>query len=159
MQKINKIIVKKSVIEDYIRKYLDKEMELNELLDSDDWTISHGNKPVATPAVISEPPLDKDMVNISPATQNQVSDPDLPINDDEWCPGSKKELIKASSQLIEDVSDGNLSWFWGRLKNLVEKSNEDYGAPGTGDMEKDEKAEPLPQDKHRQRTNERETSL
>lgn len=153
--KNKKYIIKKDILEKFLRKNLGIS-NLNEFLDSEDWPVPKGD---SHPAVVNEPPMEKDTVSISPAAQTQVTDPDLPIDDPDWFPGSKTEMIKATSQLVEDVPDNNLHWFWGRLKGLVEKSNSDGGEAGTGDMDYEEtEAEILPQDKQRQRTNLRGSS-
>jgi hypothetical protein len=138
---VDKIIIKREALEQYIKE-----------------TITDGNWPMPSephPSVVNEPPLRDDYAVITPAAQTQVSEPNMPVEDEEWAPGNNNELRKASSQLVEQVPEGQREWFWGRLKNLVMKTQEDGGTPGTGDMEYEREAnETLPTDKQTQRSSE-----
>lgn len=98
----------------------------------------------AMPAKSMKPPLELDEpVVVSPASETQVSDTDLPLGDNEWAPGNRKELAMAMKQLAQYVPEGQIGWFWPRLKRLVDKTNDNvdqtralYSAPRTADTSK-----------------------
>jgi len=98
----------------------------------------------AMPATSMKPPLELDEPAIvSPAAETQVADTDLPLGDDEWAPGNDKELAMAMKQLAQYVPEGQIGWFWPRVKRLVDKTNDNvdqtrslYSAPRTADTSK-----------------------
>lgn len=136
-----KIVVDKKVLEEFIQQ----------IVDDANWPTPSGGR--THPAVVTEPPMRPDPVVISPATEDQVHEPNMPVDDPEWYPGNVKELSKAASQLVGQVPEGQREWFWGRLRNLVSKAlGNTEGQPGAGDMEYE--AETLPTDKQRQRSHE-----
>lgn len=135
-----KVVIDQKVLEKYLK----------EMLDDGNWPMAADDR---QPAVVTEPPFEDDHVVITPATEDQVHEPNMPIDDPEWQPGNNNELSKATSQLVEQVPEGHREWFWGRIKNLVSKTMEAVeGQPGTGDMEYE--AETLPTDKQSQKSSE-----
>lgn len=89
----------------------------------DEWR-SMDNKP----AVVTEPDaLDKEPVAIDPKSNLQVVDEDMPIEDRKWIPGNPDELARAMRQMAGLVPEGQIEWFYLKLRHLIDKSidNED----------------------------------
>lgn len=142
-----KVVIDKKVLEQYLHSL---KTDLNEMLDDGNWPMPSDDR---QPAVVTEPPMDADAVVITPATEDQVHEPNMPVDDPEWQPGNNNELSKATSQLVQQVPEGQRNWFWGRIKNLVAKTVQNIeGQPGAGDMEYE--AEALPTDKQSQKSSE-----
>jgi hypothetical protein len=74
------------------------------------------------PAVVNEPTIEMEPAIISPKSETQVSDEELPINDPEWVPGNPHELGMAMRQLSEMVPESETEWFYARLRNLIDKA-------------------------------------
>lgn len=81
------------------------------------------------PALVTEPPLEKEPSVINPKSDIQVSDENLPIDDQEWIPGNNAELGRAMKQMAEMVPEGQIEWFYVKLRRLIDSSidNEDEG--------------------------------
>ena len=88
-------------------------------------------------AVVNELPLEMEPSIISPKSQTQVSDTDLPIEDEKWSPGNLDELGRAMKQMAQRVPDTKVEWFYARLRNLINKAidetDEERMAPRLGD--------------------------
>lgn len=70
-----------------------------------------------------EHPSDEPAI-VSPEADRQFADTDLPIGDDKWVPGNLKELGMAMKQLTEYIPEGQIGYFWPRVKSLIDKANE-----------------------------------
>ena len=81
------------------------------------------------PALVNEPPLEKEPSVIDPKSHIQVSDENMPIDDQEWTPGNNMELGRAMKQMSDMVPEGQIEWFYAKLRRLIDSSidNEDEG--------------------------------
>ncbi len=83
----------------------------------------------AMPSKTGKAPLEVEYPNddpavVSPAADRQFSDTDLPVGDDKWTPGNLKELGMAMKQIAEYIPEGQIDFFWPRMKTLIDKANE-----------------------------------
>lgn len=74
------------------------------------------------PAVINEPPVEKEPAVIDPKSSLQVVDENMPIEDSDWIPGNLQELGRAMKQMSQMVPDSQIEWFYSKSKRLVDKA-------------------------------------
>jgi len=81
------------------------------------------------PAIVNEPPIEKEPSVIDPKSHIQVSDENMPIDDDSWIPGNNTELGRAMKQMSDMVPETQIEWFYVKLRRLIDSSidNEDEG--------------------------------
>lgn len=97
----------------------------------------------AMPTSVEPPPEVMEPVPINPATETQVADSDLPVDDDEWQPGNPAQMGLAMKQIAEQIPDGQIGYVWPRLKLLIQKAQENVEgqalAPEVAPMETQER--------------------
>ncbi len=112
---LNKIVgnIANSMFEEYKPK-LDKKIQEWRSMDS-------------RPAIVNEPPIEREPSIIDPKSDIQVSDENMPIDDDEWIPGSPTELGRAMKQMSDHVPEEQIEWFYSKLRHLIDGAidNED----------------------------------
>lgn len=134
-----KIVVSKKELKEFLNKLssVKNEKNVQEMLES--WIGAD-----AMPAKSSKPVLDdEEAAIVSPLANKQVSDTDLPVGDDKWMPGNVRELGMAMKQLAEYIPEGQISFFWPRVKTLIDKANDNldqtrsvYAMPRQADTSK-----------------------
>lgn len=70
----------------------------------------------------NEPTKEEQASIVQPSTETQVSDTDLPINDENWRPGNLKEMGMAMKQMAEHIPESQIGFVWMKLKKIIDKS-------------------------------------
>lgn len=74
------------------------------------------------PAIVNEPPLERDLAVIDPKSQLQPSDENMPVDDPDWSPGNPGELARAMKQMADRVPEAEIEWFYTKLKALIDRA-------------------------------------
>lgn len=77
-----------------------------------------------TDATVYEPSVEDNekLISVEPKTDLQIADENMPIGDKNWLPSNKKELLLSTKQLVSEIPESQVLWFYQRLKGLVDKA-------------------------------------
>lgn len=101
------------------RKHLNSFIEKFVKANLEEWR-TEDNTPA--PAVVNEPFEVGDVVEVEPLSDTQLAPTSLPIQDKKWKPGNLHELGLALRQIADMVPESEISWFYAKVHNLVNKS-------------------------------------
>lgn len=122
------IKIKRKDLNNIIESIASSMFEESDLFLYEDMADFEDVKPISSPAIQNEPQMmEKEPAVIDPKSDIQVSNQNLPITDSSWTPGNNTELGIAMRQMSEQVPEGQLEWFYTKLRRLVDKTldNED----------------------------------